>query len=533
MIFIAYKQILFQIYKFFRKYKTLKMNAFIIYLRHLKLRTQLILFSTLTISAIMLLVIVISNLQIELMFQIQGAASKYAAQQQVWNEMVSIQKQQVQLIENFAEIVKKQMKIVNKLLNSKLPDIFYDQQFYLEQQYLFKTINLSNPYQIEMKNNLNLVEEWLPLIYNYDLIIPVNEIYWITSDNIFTFYNYNNSMINYYTKIEEQYWYLNWLWIANLTLDKQSVLSFQYVNPFLPQYCSLSAGLFDNSQNFSGIISSQYLLQDYLQIFNKLQINNLGIQYILTTDGKFIYTFEDGSVSLQDFYNQSLTGFDKDDWNAIKSNNFSNSNCQGFSGTQMLCRYNSLYKMNTIISCHIVLKQQLYFISIAEQVKYLNYIDDFFRQFSQEIQQYQESFIIFYSLATLLTIFITGVLITILLKPLDFISYDIIVQSFKKDKFKDIVYFKQKNMLKQFQFGSLSYLIKAYRHLTDVNQIAKKSKIFNTPKKILLIIVDQRSFNINRIKQKVKKSRMNILQNQSCNQDSQAHENTVQMGIVL
>ena len=54
-----------------------------------------------------------------------------------------------------------------------------------------------------MKNNLNLVAEWLPLIYNYDLIIPVNEIYWITSDNIFTFYNYNNSMINYYTKIEE------------------------------------------------------------------------------------------------------------------------------------------------------------------------------------------------------------------------------------------------------------------------------------------------------------------------------------------
>lgn len=52
-----------------------------------------------------------------------------------------------------------------------------------------------------------------------------------------------------------------------------------------------------------------------------------------------------------------------------------------------------------------------------------------------------ETFIIAYCLGTIFIIFITGFSITILLKPLNYISYDIIVKSFKQDD-----NFKAKNL---------------------------------------------------------------------------------------
>ena len=43
------------------------------------------------------------------------------------------------------------------------------------------------------------------------------------------------------------------------------------------------------------------------------------------------------------------------DWEAIKSHNFSNSNFKRSGGKNMVCRYNSDFKMDTIVSCNEIL----------------------------------------------------------------------------------------------------------------------------------------------------------------------------------
>ena len=43
------------------------------------------------------------------------------------------------------------------------------------------------------------------------------------------------------------------------------------------------------------------------------------------------------------------------DWEAIRSQNFSNSNCRRQGGKNMVCRFNSELNMDTIVSCNYFL----------------------------------------------------------------------------------------------------------------------------------------------------------------------------------
>ncbi|KAM3135987.1 hypothetical protein pb186bvf_011977 [Paramecium bursaria] len=453
------------------------------WIKGMKLRNQLIIFVGLTFVSVMLIIYMITQLQVYIMFQIYNNASKAAAQQQIWNEMVAIQARQMYLIDTFGKTAKTQMQIINKLLILTLPDYQCNQCLYDDYSFSqFKTVNISNLKQnmsIINKNNL-LIKEWLPLIYNYQQMVAVKEIFWVQQDQSFTFYHYNNKSIMNYLNINQQYWYLNWINLANQSQNKKLVLSLQPVNQKYQQYYSLSAGLFKDDKVI-GVISSQFLMKEFLDVFRKFNLNTIGYQYILTSEAKFVHTNDDGSYEFQDFYNESATGYNMSDWEAIRSHNFSNSNCKRSGGKNMVCRYNSDFKMDTIVSCNEILDKQFYLVSIATQVMYEKYVDDFFKVFSQQISSLFKQVVIFGSLIIVLIIIIIILFIRRLTKPLDYIRFEILVFLIKESKqnlkILDTRTQEQELILDLLKNKQFSNLINSYNNLLaiNINQNIRKS----------------------------------------------------------
>ena len=71
-------------------------------------------------------------------------------------------------------------------------------------------------------------------------------------------------------------------------------------------------------------------------------MTTIGEQYFLTKDGNYI-SEQNGEYVLANIYNETLTGYDAEDWEAIKKNDLQNSNCQHSGVKSMLCRFNKKF----------------------------------------------------------------------------------------------------------------------------------------------------------------------------------------------
>lgn len=111
--------------------------------------------------------------------------------------------------------------------------------------------------------------------------------------------------------------------------------------------------LLDHDLNLKGIMASD--LGTDLNKFVVKTDQNLSMVLLADEKGILIYHSYNVSLTLQPIYiyNTTYTGFTLDDWKAIKETK--KSNCSSYKiNSSLLCRYNSIYDKDLVITIHEV-----------------------------------------------------------------------------------------------------------------------------------------------------------------------------------
>ncbi|KAM3135990.1 hypothetical protein pb186bvf_011980 [Paramecium bursaria] len=454
---------------------------------NLRLQTQLLYFSFITIMIIIIIAYSIFMLQIFLVNTIYKNSTMIAAQKQIWNQMVILQKRQVIMVETFQDSIKNQMVNVNQLLYLNLSNYtvkYENMSLNNEPDRLIVSYNITNISQrLSYKEypGQNLIHQWIPLTFNYDQVIDVNQMFWFEQkQKLFTFYNSSQTDLNKFYNFSDQLWYYNWMNYYQKLTDKSEayqLVTFQPVSFTQPLLYSFSVGLFDKIGGQIGVITSQFKIQDFYLLSLQFKLRTLGGQYFVTKDGMYISRQQGAFVQVQ-IYNQSQTGYNKEDWDAIKQNNLKNSNCHQSGAQDMLCRFNTLYQMDTIISCNPVLNKQFYIVSIALSEQYIQYVDDFFQVLLNLIWIYIKNGLIVCSCVTPIILIIIIIFIKKITQPLNLMRINMILTIVKSSNLKQNLNLKQSDLNQLQKQRQIKLLLESYGNLIKTHELSNLNKNF-------------------------------------------------------
>ncbi|CAD8192158.1 unnamed protein product [Paramecium octaurelia] len=185
--------------------------------------------------------------------------------------------------------------------------------------------------------------------------------------------NFQNAI--YGLNIPKRPWFLKGISVYNQS--NFSDYDYQFTDPFL-QFTkdkievTLVMPLLDRDLKLKGVMASD--LGTDLNKFVVKTDQNVHMVLLANAKGLLIYHSYNVSLSLLPIYifNTSLTGFTLDDWSSIKDTK--QSNCSSYpKNSSLLCRYNSVYDKDLVITIHEIKKFNYLFMIFHDTTDYTEY----------------------------------------------------------------------------------------------------------------------------------------------------------------
>ncbi|CAD8091122.1 unnamed protein product [Paramecium primaurelia] len=297
-----------------------------------------------------------------------------------------------------------------------------------------------NIYDIEFKEYKNLPEyEYFQRDYKFvsllnecimqldptQLFLPDN-IYFSKIDREFTaWWPQWNRIQDYHPS--QRTWYIQHLENYELNPNQSCFQSdmYQFFAEYPVMAITTTCSLKDENHKLIAILASdQQLLGKYYKHprLNVMIVNVDGLLVISTMENQLIAN----STELGYFYEQNVTGFNKEDWyqivNFVQNNSFQ-SNCQYFSNlNDILCRHNSLLKQDVFFQVQNLTKPNFIFIlffNLTDEIQQL--IDQ--QEIIQEINREQ-----YFNILILISIALTIVMIQLICVQIIFLPLNDLIK---------------------------------------------------------------------------------------------------------
>ncbi|KAM3135986.1 hypothetical protein pb186bvf_011976 [Paramecium bursaria] len=392
---------------------------------------------------------------------------KYVAQNSIWKQLSYVQYSQAQMLNAFENTIIKQMRIVNKFMLLNFNDNFILQDINSQpNQYInLITLNLTNLSSTVPRyyKNYDLIEVFMPLIFNDEKSLSVEMIFWLLDDGIYSHFRYDKNLQNYLNR-SQQLWYQQWQYLILDVKSSQKLLEYsvfsQVLQNFNTSICK-TIGLFNKEGNLIGAICSQIDQNKYQEAL-KQQSNFLGFQYITSQFGAYL----SDNNSFDYFFNQNSTGYDLEDFEIIVSNDITKSNCWQAHNLNMVCRYNKKLKMDTIIQSITIQSSQAIIINIVTQEYYDDFVQNFYLElYSQLMDSLTRYLIIFVSMISF-----SIIILFVILRRLTQFSQSLKFDVFHKGLTTQIKTFKNIQINQYSSNQTLNKLILAYENMIKQNE---------------------------------------------------------------
>ncbi|CAD8093405.1 unnamed protein product [Paramecium primaurelia] len=240
--------------------------------------------------------------------------------------------------------------------------------------------NITYPINKVTLINLKIQETMYPIGHILDATkLNIKSLFYVgTLEEPQVYFSYpctNFQQAIYGLNIPKRPWFLKGVSVYNQS--NFSDYDYQFTDPFL-QFTkdkievTLVMPLLDSKLNLKGVMASD--LGTDLNKFVVKTDQNVHMVLLANAKGLLIYHSYNVSLSLLPIYifNTSLTGFTLDDWTSIVDTK--QSNCSSYPrNSSLLCRYNSVYDKDLVITIHEIKKFNYLFMIFHDTNDYTDY----------------------------------------------------------------------------------------------------------------------------------------------------------------